>query len=506
VRTSFYDVVVLGTGLEPLIAAALLGREGLRVLVLGQDSTDVYSIGGVPIDAYPLPLLGARSPVVEETLESLALRQDLRQRIGERHRAFQLLLPEHRVDVVPDESRWASEVEREMPRIGLQAADISRTLRDVDAELDELFGRALSWPPETFLERQRFSFASASQRYDRRGSGWTSWNQLAYGHPLRGGFEGALPHVSALFPGQHSDATRARLHAQLLQGVASVPGGIAWFREALFARVRSWGGDVRERDKATAIQSRGRRGHVVVLGRGDEEIGCSQIVHGTPVAELAQLIDSRAPMSALFERVGEPRARAYRCSVHLLVERTGVPDALEPLSLACPDPRHPERAFLIRNEELPSNLSLITATTLIGEHRIDTTSSQLRFVRDDAMEVIRSIMPFVDEHARWIDSSHDGLPPESLSDSGEVAVDEPGARGPSTMRALYEYPTTRALGVCALPTRTPVQGVFLCNDQVSPGLGFEGAFLTASTTTRHVAAQYRSRDWLRRGPWARRSV
>lgn len=505
-RTSFYDVVVLGTGLEALLAAALLGREGLRVLALGQGPPDSYAIGDVRIDTYPLPLLGARSPAVQRTLEALALRQDLRQRIGERERPFQLVLPEHRIDVHSDAALWAEEIRREMPRIALQAADISRTLGEVDRELDTLFARELSWPPETFLERQRFSFASTGQRFDRRGRGWTSWNQLAFGHPLRGGFEGALPHLSGLLPGQHSDASRARLQAQLLRGIASVPRGMEWFQEVLFARIRSWGGDVRPKDRASAIQTRGRRGHVIVLGRGDEEIGCSQIVHGTSVDELTQLIDTRAPMTALFERVGEPRARAYRCSVHVLVSQSGVPDALGPFALACPDSRHPERAFLLRNEPLDEQYALLSTTTLIDEHRVDTASSQLRFIREDAMEAIRSLAPFVDEHVLWIDSSHDGLPPESRAGPEAIAVDEASVRGPKTMRAVYEYPTRRALGVCALPTRTPVQGIYLSNDQVTPGLGFEGAFLTANTTARHVASHYRSREWLRRGPWARRSV
>jgi hypothetical protein len=211
-------------------------------------------------------------------------------------------------------------------------------------------------------------------------------------------------------------------------------------------------------------------------------------------------------MASLFERVGEPRARAYRCSVHLLVDRAGIPDALEPFALVCPDTRHPERAFLLRTEPVDERRTLVSATTLIDEHVVDTTSSRLRFVRDDATEVVRSVMPFVDEHVLWIDSSHDGLPPETRHARTDVHVDEPTARGPSTMRPVFEYPTRRSFGVCALPTRTPVQGVFLCNDQVAPGLGFEGAFLAATTASRNVASHYRSRDWLRRGPWARRSV
>jgi hypothetical protein len=62
VPTSFYDVVVLGTQLEPLLCAALLGREGLRVLVLGQGTLEPsYMLDGVEVEAYGLPVAGIQS-------------------------------------------------------------------------------------------------------------------------------------------------------------------------------------------------------------------------------------------------------------------------------------------------------------------------------------------------------------------------------------------------------------------------------------------------------------
>ena len=247
--TSFYDVVVLGTHLEPLLCAALLGREGLRVLVLGQGVPDPsYMLGGVEVEPYGLSVTGVQSPVVQSTLELLALRQDLRQRMMERDDVFQLLLAKHRIEVYPETDRWLAELGRELPSVKHQATDITRTLGEVKAELDMVVGRGLTWPPESFLERQRLSLVASAQRYDRQGQGWTSWNQLAHRHPLRMAFEAALPHVSGLLPGQHSDATRARLHGHMLEGVTELPGGWRWFREALFGRIRSWGGDVRARE------------------------------------------------------------------------------------------------------------------------------------------------------------------------------------------------------------------------------------------------------------------
>lgn len=505
--TSHYDVVVLGTNLEPLLCASLLAREGLRVLVLGQGVPQPsYTLDDVEVEPFGLPLTGTQSPIVRSTLEALALKQDVRQRMAERNGVFQLLLPEHRIDVHPKTDAWLDEVDRELPGVRRQAADITRTLAEIRAELDLVVGRGLTWPPETFLERQQFSLISSTQRYDRQGHGWTSWKQLAVRHPLRTGFEAVLPHLSGLLPHQHADATRARLHGHVLGGVGELDGGWTWFQEALFSRIRSWGGDVRPRDRAAAIRHSSRNAHTIQVARTEEEIGCSHLVHGTPIGELLQLLPDRASMSSLFERVGEPRSRAYRASVHVLLDRRGVPEALRPLALLCTKGANAESALWIRSRRVDDQRALLSATRLIEEHLIDTASSPLRFVRADALEALRTIIPFLDDHVIWIDSPHDGLPPQSLRDDTELVSSDPWTRGPHTMKAIYEYPTRRALGVCALPTRTPVRGVFLCNDQVAPGLGFEGSFLAATSVARIVSSQYRKRAWLRRGPWGRRGV
>jgi phytoene dehydrogenase-like protein len=504
VPTSFYDVAVLGTHLEPLLCAALLSRQGLRVLVLGQGVPEPsYVLAGIEVEPHGCTITGWQSPIVQSTLEELALRQDVRQRMLDRPNALQLLLPDHRLKVYPDDDKWLSEVARELPGVRQQAADITRTLGEVRDELDAVVSRDLYWPPETFFERQRFSLATAAQRYDRQGQGWTSWNQLAALHPLRTAFEAILPHVSGLLPAQHSDATRARLHGHVLSGVGELTGGWTWFREALQARIRSWGSDVRPRDRAESIRHEGRRGHTIRLARSDEEIGCSQIVHGTPIGDLSQLLQERASMAATFERVGEPRSRMYRSSVHLLIDRRGVPAALEPLALLSTAAGMPEKAFLVRRRDVDGDRVLLTLDRMIEEHLIDTASSPLLFVRADALDAIRRIVPFFDDHAIWIDSPHDGLPPHAFRDGLELPCSDPWTRGPSAMRAAFEYPTRCALGVCALPTRTPVRGMFLCNEQVAPGFGFEGAFLAATSVARLIGSRYRQQDWLRRGPWAR---
>ena len=506
--TSFYDVVVLGANLEPLTCAALLAGRGLRVLVLGQGTlAPSYTVDGVDVGRLESTFAGLQSPWVQGVLEELALNQDVRQHMPHRENPFQLLLPRRRLDLWKDAQRWAQELSREAPEVASQAADVSRTLREIEKELDALAGSSLAWPPESFAERQRFSAATAGQRFDREGHGWASWSQLPRLHPLRGAFDASLPFFGGLLSRQHSDATRARLHAHLLGGVAEPTGGWMWLQQALVSRIRAWGSDVRASDRTEVILPQGRHGHVLRLSRSDEEIGCMQVVHGTAVNELSLLLSDRAALASLFDRFGEPRPRAYRCAVHLLVDRRCVPEALEPLGLIVRGEETPRpSAFLVRTRRVGDTRALFTLHRLVDDHLIDTASSPLRFVREDALDALGTVVPFLDRHIRWIDSPHDGLPPRRWRNDTELPCSDPWARGPHTMPAVYEYPMKRALGVCALPSRTPVRGVFLCNDQVAPGWGFEGAFLAAASTARIVSSLYRRQTWLRKGSWARRGL
>lgn len=502
--TSSYDVIVLGSDLPPLICAALLSSRGLRVLVLGQGAARrTYTIDGVEIDREPRALIGLGSPVVRRVFEELTLEQDLRRLGASDSVPFQLFLPKNRIDLVERADAWEAELEREFPSQRRHLVDIRRTLGEVRRELDVLVDQTLSWPPETFLEKQRFSWAASAQRYDRRGRGWSAWNQLPKEHGLRSAFDACLPHVSGLLAHQHSDMTRARLHGQLFWDVTTAVQGHAGLEHLLIERIRALGGDVRLGDRATSVSAAGRGRHAVVLARSDEELGCEHLVHGRPIDELGRLFEGSSGLVPLFERVGEPRARAYRCSVHFLVRRSGIPEALGPSSLF-QSPTLGPWLFLTRPVE--DDLVLLTANRLIPDHVVDTGSSPLRFLRKEASEALHSVAPFHDRHVVWVDSPHDGLPPVAPGRGADPRCSEPWSRGPRTMRALFEYPTRRALGVCALPTRLPLRGVTLCSEQVAPGLGLEGSFLAAASAARTVGSLSGNRDWLRRSRWARPSV
>ena len=56
---------------------------------------------------------------------------------------------------------------------------------------------------------------------------------------------------------------------------------------------------------------------------------------------------------------------------------------------------------------------------------------------------------------------------------------------------------------CALPIRSPIKRLLLCNAQLLPGLGSEGQLMAASSTARVIAWADRRRSWMRTRLWAK---
>src|SRR5207244_3945966 len=101
--TSFYDVVVLGDELAGAIAAAHLARRGFRVLVVCSLPVERDTLGPYHLPRAPLALTGLEAPALKRLLNDLSLLQLLRRRVEPNHPAFQLLLPDHRLDVSLDD-------------------------------------------------------------------------------------------------------------------------------------------------------------------------------------------------------------------------------------------------------------------------------------------------------------------------------------------------------------------------------------------------------------------
>src|SRR5262252_10364314 len=112
--TNFYDVVVCGGELTGLVAAALLGRRGFRVLLLGHDGDrPSFEAGGHVLARGPALLPPADAAPLARVLKELNCIQIVRRRAPALAPGFQVALPRNRFDVTSADEPLGRELARE---------------------------------------------------------------------------------------------------------------------------------------------------------------------------------------------------------------------------------------------------------------------------------------------------------------------------------------------------------------------------------------------------------
>lgn len=504
---SYYDVVVLGTDIAPTVCAALLARRGFRVLLVGQDHRPPsYALGDWTLPRAPFALLAESSPIARRVWSELGLTQNLRRVSSALSPGFQMLIHLQRLDGVSDDAAWSREVEREFPRVKRPAEDFHAHVKRLSRALDDTLARDLVWPPQTFFERRDFARGVADLPFDRSGATPDPIAELPDHHPFRVAV-GLPSRLSDGIDPDHTTTLRSgRLYASWLESPHAIEGGLQTLQHLLLDRLKSHSGILEETSRARAIVI--KRGAVtgIRLAGSDDEIGCGHVIAGQDVGALVQLLPERDAFETMFEHIGEPQIRYYRYTLNLVMRSVGVPEGAVRdvfVSVSGEPGRQFERQLHLQFERLDADHHNVCVELLLPRPHVESDEAEeLAGLRERLLEPLREVIPFLDDHLCVIDSPHDGRPPTVLRGTHTLAAN-PWLRGRSTMTAVYGYPVTQALGLCAMPLRTPIKRLMLANSQVMPGLGIEGQLITGWCAAKLVAKGDRSRAWIQRGMWTR---
>lgn len=503
----FYDVAVLGTELAPLTCAALLAKRGFRVLVLGQGSERPdYRVGTLRLPRRPFTLPCAHSPIVTRVVAELGLSQSLRRHATADAGALQVALPNHRFDLYGDEAALEPEIERELPEVKRPILDVHRRLLALATTSDELFEQLRAWPPRTLLERRNLVQLATRLDLDSERSADRALAELAERHPFRLAVRALCSFASNTEPDGMAELALARLWRGCLVDTIAFAAGQAELSALLVDKVRRHSGEVLPRERAASILV--RRGAAVGLrvASSDEEVGCTTVIAGVDVGALQRLLEDRSPFEELFERLGEPQPRAYRYTLNLITGAAAVPEGMgrEVLFVRSPDDNtHGDGTLHVQRSTLSAGRTLLCVETTLPAAAVEKRDGTLTDVRERVLAAVTELVPFVGKHLQLVDSPHDGRKPFALDTGLDVETDPVEGRGPHTMTPIHGYPVSTALSLCAMPVRTPLRGLLLCNAQVAPSLGIEGELLAASSATHEAQRADRGRDWLRRRLWTK---
>ncbi|MET0343533.1 MAG: hypothetical protein ABW252_21155 [Polyangiales bacterium] len=492
---NFYDAVLVGLDLTTLVAGALLAKRGFRVLVVGQGRPwPSYQLSGLSLPRGPFSLEAPGSPVLARAFSELALKPLVQRRTHALAPALQLVLPRHRLDLGGDPAMLGAELAREFPEARTAALARLAHAADASAALDPLLAEDLSWPPDGFFERRAFSRA-----LDRAplGDDGDFTSELDRQHPLARAFAAIPSFGDAGALASSSSARGARLLDARLRA-ASLEEGLSGLYELLCDSIRTHNGSLRLSERVDRLAPTHGAVERLRLLPSDEEIGCHYVLWGLSADALARHLREPAQLAPLFAEYGEPTPAAYRYVLNLVVDGDALPEGLSRDVLL-----YGERPLWIEAQRIRAGEhALLSVEAMLDARALEADPTLLASQRERVLAELALLSPFFARHLSLCDSPHDGRPPEGPAASEVATLDALSRRGPDTMQAVYAYPQTRIHGCCALPLRTPIERLLLCNAQVVPGLGLEGRFITAWSAARLVTRAL-GRAWMNRGRWTK---
>lgn len=497
--TNYYDAVVCGGELTGLMTAALLGRRGLRVLLLGGDAEKAtFEAAGHVLSRGPALLPPVAAPHVARVLQDLNCVQVVKRKAPPLSPGMQIVMPHHRFDVGANDEALGRELAREFggERAAIEAA-LGRVAQ-TSALVEPLLSTEITLPPDGFWERREVG--RLESLLPRRGTDLLA--TLPATHPMRAvvAVPGALS--GAVAPQDLGLVGQARAFDLARQGLNQLEGGEAGLRALFLEKLGTFSGE--RRDKLVPVElvmRRGRAAGVRVHPR-DETIGCEHLVWAGSAAALSAICTEKPPRRGPNGAPGL-HVEGYRYAISMLVGPEALPEGMASRVFLISDPG---RALIEENAlavtvgqpapRQPDHIP-VWVECIVPAPPVDAGPGYLRALRGRVLERLETLLPFFREHLVVLASPHDGLPPElSPAASKGAAPLPPLASAP--LQPVYAVESDSPFDVSALPHATGIKNLYLAGRENLPGLGFEGELVSAWGVVRLIAGTQGKRDQLRR--------
>jgi phytoene dehydrogenase-like protein len=427
VARNFYDVIVIGTQLGPLLTAALLARRGFRVLVIAHDDLPwVYTWEGHRLQREPFMFTAADTVAVRRVLSELSLTQMFRRRTAPNEPFYQVVLPRHRIDFTGDPEHFSRELEREFPEAHRAIDAFYTIVARCNSELDKLFGvEKLTLPPESFFEHREMKRAAVHNPFSQARGPIPPFADLPENHPFRLAVLGQVRWASDLDIPDASPLQLVRLHASWAKGSLAIDGGLEGLKELVLDRISTHSGDVRHDLRANRIMLRRGRVCGVRMEGSDEVTGCNFVVLGADAHHLSRLVDSRELGRKFTPRLAQVRPVFVRYTLNFLVDAAAVPEGMARNLIYISNLEAPlKEENLLRIEACGTSSqevrNLCVGALLPGE--LVESRAYLSWMRERIFDRMCWLIPFLKQHLIAIDSPHDGAKLQDFRRGCEVAL------------------------------------------------------------------------------------
>jgi hypothetical protein len=425
-RARRWDVLVLGSSLPGLVAAIRLGMARLRVLIVEEETA--ARAPQLSRDPFFLPSTGSET-IVGDCLQALGISMTDRREFEVDPTAYQVLLPEARVEV----GGTASTAE-ELVAWGLAKPEAAREIVRALEAASEAEGEAMRGT--TIVRRgvhRGLPRGAVARRSFRHPRGLP--DRLAHPPPELSPFLEAQVHaLSGLGQWTPSPEARARLLGVGLSGGAVFKRAGASLRALLRRRVESLHGEFRTIGCPFELIELGDHPGIARIGPDDFWLGRALVVNA-PGSELARALQAWDREPPAFLEGPAPRHR--RLSLQLRAQRDAIPEGLFRRAILVGDPSAPitganAMTLAIHPSERGELFSEVVASACVEDD-----ATKLAECAAAIEEGVWRLMPFsqgrvsrLSQPARPLWDDEAALPAPQAGDGwpGEVEIRTPGRR------------------------------------------------------------------------------
>jgi phytoene dehydrogenase-like protein len=471
---AYYNVIVVGTELPGLISAAILAKQGYRVLVVGHEShTNCYKHEGYPFIRRPWLFSGFEtSTVIKKVFADLSLSLEMHNRPKPFSPFYQVVLPGHRIDVVGKEERFKRELRREFPADTAQIQTFYQQVRAQNEKLSQVFDTGSVLPPQGFFE-QRAHKKVTDEAFN--GGVVDPLKAFPEGHPFRAFVLGPMLMGTACSVSPYSALQVIRSTTHLSHGLFDIEGNIDALKHIFIEKVKGNCGDYREKVVVErCVVKRGSIREIVVRDRR-EVIGCDVLICNMDVKRFFNLVPQEDQKQRFHLKIHELQPTHLLYTVNFALRASAIPqgmgqhvitvrDASKPLEnenlmLLCVDPAG------LPEPELDARV--VSASVRLNARQVRPTIDNIEAHTNRIVEGVCDVIPFFHENLLAQGTSWVGMDKRTRN----MTVDT------NEFVPILGPPLDDTLDASPVACRTAYKNVLVAGDHLHAGLGFEGAFM-----------------------------
>lgn len=481
-----YDVIIIGRDLSSLVAALTASRRGLKTALISEGSQEAeYQAAGYTFPINPTPISGlGQGQTISRLLTEKCLLPDDPPQLLLMDPAFQVILPDHRIDLFHDRDKLVLDIIREFPQHEQEIRRFYNAVSKHGALIDRWISEDAAGTP-TGLGRlirmiRRFSTAMAARpSLIIRGNG----NSCA----LKSVIEAQLSMLSYLDMGAFPfPISAAYLLTSPIRGVFYPSGGRNGWLDWLRKGVKDAGGELMDECSVMRIDTKPDI-CVDLEGSGAATtIRAKKLIVSTQWEKLNLLLFQQRTFRRMANRLDLNRPRAYPFCLQMGICGEGIPEKITPYIVVVPDGSKPPRDqnLLFLDVSLPGDTNrapegkrAVSATVYLKTSPLVLEDSELKVVAKTIIDSLDWFLPFLRENIDYI----------NIEKSIAIA-----RQSQEVINRKYHVQKRSIIAMNTLAPKTPLPNVILTGGIMRAGLGFEGEILSGMDAASLAGKEFQS--------------